>query len=194
MRSVRCCIALLVALSAYPAAAQEGPNLIRNGGFEQFSGDDPVGWETTNIPGVCVVVSASDRKVAGKSAVQLTVKECFGSKFPGMITQGKIRVSGETMKLSFRYQLTRSGEDVGYIGMDFKNAEGSTIRMCEERLLRETTTFTSFEETFPVPADAATAELKVAILATGKDETLHAGTTVLVDEMRLVTVSEASKE
>jgi len=194
MRSVRCCIALLVALSAYPAAAQEGPNLIRNGGFEQFSGDDPVGWETTNIPGVCVVVSASDRKVAGKSAVQLTVKECFGSKFPGMITQGKIRVSGETMKLSFRYQLTRSGEDVGYIGMDFKNAEGSTIRMCEERLLRETTTFTSFEATFPVPADAATAELKVAILATGKDETLHAGTTVLVDEMRLVTVSEASKE
>jgi len=194
MRSVICCLAFLVALSALPAAAQEGPNLIRNGGFEQFSGNDPVGWETTNIPGVCVVVSASGRKAAGKSAVELTVKECFGSKFPGMITQGNIRVSGQTMKLSFRYQISRSGEDVGYIGMDFKNAEGSTIRMCEERLLKETSTFTRFEATFPVPTDAATAELKLAILATGKDETLHVGTTILVDEMELVTVSEAPKE
>jgi hypothetical protein len=78
--------------------------------------------------------------------------------------------------------------------MDFRNAEGSTIRMCEERLLKETTTFATFTASFPVPNDAATAELKLAILATGKDGSLHAGTKLIVDEMTLVTVSEAPKQ
>jgi hypothetical protein len=194
MKTATWCLAFLVALSTHPSAAQEGTNRIRNGGFEQFSGDEPVGWETTNIPGVCVVVSASSRKAAGKSAVELSVKDCFGSKFPGMITQGKIQVSGGTMRLTFSYLLKRVGEDVGYIGMDFRTAEGSTIRMCEERLLKETTTFSTFTATFPVPDDATTAELKVAILATGKDGSLHAGTTLIVDEMNLVTVTEPPKQ
>jgi len=162
MKTTTCCLAFLLALSIPPAAAQQGTNLIRNGGFEQFAGDEPVGWETTNIPGVCIVVSPSTKKAAGKTAVEITVKECFGSKFPGMITQGKIRVTGPIMRLSFSYQLSRVGQDVGYIGMDFRNAEGSTIRMCEERLLKESTTFADFTATFPVPADAATAESLVA--------------------------------
>jgi len=184
-------LAFLVLLPSFHARSQEETNRIRNGGFEQFNGDEPVGWETTNIPGVCVVVSRSPRHVAGKSAVELTVKDCFGSKFPGMITQGKLPVSGPMMQLSFSYQLNRIGEDVGYVGMDFRNAEGSTIRMCEERLLKESTTFTTFSASFPVPADAVSAELKVAILATGKEEVLHVGTTLLVDEMRLVTAKES---
>ena len=104
-------LAFLVLLPTFNAQTQEGTNRIRNGGFEQFTGDEPVGWETTNIPGVCVVVSRSPRRVAGKSAVELTVKDCFGSKFPGMITQGKIPVSGPMMELSFSYQLNRIGED-----------------------------------------------------------------------------------
>jgi hypothetical protein len=184
-------LAFLVLLPSLDARSQEGTNRIRNGSFEQFAGDEPVGWETTNIPGVCVVVSRSPRRVAGKSAVELTVKDCFGSKFPGMITQGKIPVSGPMMQLSFSYQLNRIGEDVGYVGMDFRNAEGSTIRMCEERLLKESTTFTTFTAAFPVPADAVSAELKVAILATGKEEVLHVGTTLLIDDMRLVTAKES---
>ena len=194
MQTAACFVAVLLLLSSLPATAQEEKNIIRNGGFEQFSGDDPVGWETTNIPGVCVVVSSSPRKVAGNSAVEITVKECFGSKFPGMITQGSIRIGARMMQLSFSYQLTRVGDDVGYIGMDFRNAEGSTIRMCEERLLNDTKSYTTFTATFPVPADAVTAELKLAILATGKDETLHAGTTLLVDEMKLVALTEAPEK
>lgn len=190
MNIPRCCLTFLLALLTFPAAAQQGVNLIRNGGFEQFKGDEPVGWETTNIPGVCVVVSSTPRKAAGNSAVELIVKECFGSHFPGMITHGNIKIAGPTMRLTFSYQLRRVGQDVGYIGMDFRNAEGSTIRMCEERLLTETTSYATFSATFPVPADAATAELKLALLATGKDGTLHEGTKLLVDEMTLVTVNE----
>jgi hypothetical protein len=111
-----------------------------------------------------------------------------------MITQGGIRVGTRMMQLSFSYQLTRVGDDVGYIGMDFRNAEGSTIRMCEERLLNDTKSYTTFTATFPVPADAVTAELKLAILATGKDEALHAGTTLLVDEMKLVALTEVPEK
>jgi len=180
---------LLLFSLASPALGQSEKNLLKNGSFEEFVGDDPSNWETTNIPKLCVVVSRSTRRVAGDYSVKCEVKDCFGTNIPGMIAQKKIPVSGEIMELSFSYLLTSVGGDVGFVSMIFQNSEGSTIRMCEERLTTSGSTFADFTATFPVPDAAATGELKIALLATSKDGSLHVGSSVLVDRMKLIVPS-----
>jgi hypothetical protein len=177
---------ILFLILASPALGQAQKNLLKNGGFETFAGDDPSGWETTNIPKLCVVVSPSTRRVAGQYAAKCEVKDCFGSNIPGMITQKKIPASGTTMDLKFSYVLKSVGGDVGYVSMVYKNNEGSTIRMCEEQLSTGATQFAEFTATFPVPEDAETCELKVALLATTEEGSLHVGSSLIVDDMSLV--------
>jgi hypothetical protein len=183
-------IIILAALSAALAVSglgQGGKNLVKNGEFERFAGDDPAGWETTSIPKVCVVVSASTTAHGGKTAARLEVKECFGSMFPGMITQKNIPITGgSTYTMRMAYVVKSVGGDVGYVSMEFENAEGSTVRVCEERLHDTGGAFKTFTSPFQAPDAAVTGELKVAML-TGKDGgSLHVGTHVIVDDIVLV--------
>ncbi len=184
--------ASIVVLLLGGGAQGQSQNLIRNGDFEKFAGDDPAGWETTNIPKFCTVVTPSPIVHSGKQAVKLEVKDCAGTKFPGMITQKNIPIKGKSFRMQFWYQLRSVGNDVGYISMDFKNAEGSTVRMCEERLTGSKTEFTQFSAIFPAPEGATHADLKVALLATSRDGTLHEGSFVLIDDISLV-VAEVEK-
>ncbi|MBP1678332.1 MAG: Carbohydrate binding domain [Bacteroidetes bacterium] len=180
-------LAALSAALAVPGLGQGGKNLVKNGEFERFAGDDPAGWETTSIPKVCVVVSASTTAHGGKTAARLEVKECFGSKFPGMITQKNIPITGgSTYTMRMAYVVKSVGGDVGYVSMEFENAEGSTVRVCEERLHDTGGAFKTFTSPFQAPDAAVSGELKVAML-TGKDAgSLHVGTHVIVDDIVLV--------
>jgi len=161
-------------------------NLIRNGDFERFAGEDPAGWETTNIPKFCTVVSPSSRAHSGKLAVRCEVRDCSGTKFPGMITQKNIPIKGADYKMQCQYQLRVTGGDVGFISMEFKNVEGSTIRMCEEKLSENKPDYTLFTASFSAPGGATHAELRIALLATSKDGDLHEGSYILVDDVSLV--------
>ncbi|MGB2959103.1 MAG: hypothetical protein WBD30_09470 [Bacteroidota bacterium] len=189
MHRILLSFSLLVFFLTSVAPGQSEKNLLKNGNFETFVGDDPSGWGTTNIPNLCVVVSRSTRRVAGDYSVKCEVKDCFGTKIPGMITQKKIPVSGETLELSFSFLMKSVGEDVGFVTMIFQNKEGSTIRMCEERLTTSSGEFAEFKKTFPVPDGAVAGELKIALLATSEDGSLHLGSSVLVDRMRLIVPS-----
>ena len=180
---------LFAALLPSSSSGQSEKNLVKNPGFEKFVGDDPSGWETTNIPNLCVVVSRSTRRVAGNSAVRCEVKDCFGANIPGMIIQKKIPVSGKTLELSFSFILTSVGGDVGFVNMVFQNKEGSTIRMCEERLTTATSKFSEFTTTFPVPGDAETGELKIALLATTEKGEVHVGSSIIIDRVKLIVPS-----
>jgi hypothetical protein len=182
--------AILIVVSTWilPAWPQGAHNLIRNGDFERWAGDDPVGWETTSIPKVCVVVSASRQAYEGRTAAQLVAKECFGSIMPGMITQKKVKIQPGEYQMKFWYKLEQVGGDVGYVTMEFRNREESTIRVCEERLTKSDGAWVAFAGTFPAPDGAASADLRVALLA-GKDGgSLHAGTTLHIDGMVLTEV------
>jgi hypothetical protein len=187
-------VALLVVFLPSFGSGQSEKNLLKNSNFEKFVGDDPSGWETTNIPNLCVVVSRSTRRVAGNSSVKCEVKDCFGTNIPGMIVQKKIPVSGETLELSFSFLLTSAGGDVGFVTMIFQNKEGSTIRMCEERLTKSTGKFSNFTTTFPVPGDAVAGELKIALLATTEKGEVHIGSSILIDRMKLFVPSETKDE
>jgi len=52
------------------AVAQGIHNLLKNGDFEKFSGGEPVGWTSNNIPSLLVVVVPSSISYSGKSAVR----------------------------------------------------------------------------------------------------------------------------
>ena len=173
--------------------AQGAGNLMKNGDFERFAGDEPVGWETSNIPRMCTVVSASARAHGGKLAVKLEVKECFGSKVPGMITQKNIRVTGRDYKMAFFYLVKSVGGDVGYVSMDFKNAEGSTIRMCEQRLIDTKDAFVPLNVNFPAPEGATAGDLRIALLAGRSDGSLHEGSYLLIDDMVLAPTMEKAE-
>ena len=181
------CITALAVCLAYPAPGQGGKNLIRNGDFERFTGDEPAGWETTNIPKACVVVSATTTAHGGKTAAKLEVKDCFGSKIPGMVTQKSISISGgTTFTMRMWYVMKSVGGDVGYVSMEFKNKEGSTIRVCEERLLDSGGAFKPFTGPFQAPDGAASGELKIALLSAKDGGDLHAGSYVVTDDIVLM--------
>jgi len=165
---------------------QGGKNLIRNGDFERFAGDEPVGWGTTNIPKVCVVVSPTTTAHGGKTAAKLEVKDCFGSNIPGMITQKPIPTTPGTYTMRMSYIVKSVGGDVGYISMEFRNSDGSTIRVCEERLLDTGGSFKAFTSPFEAPDDAASGEFRIALLATKEGGSLHVGSFVIADDVVLV--------
>lgn len=185
---LRIAVAAVLALClSVPGFGQGGKNLIKNGDFERFSGDDPVGWETTSIPKICVVVTATTTAHGGKTAAKMEVKECFGSKIPGMIMQKNIPITGgNTYTMRMSYIMKSVGSDVGYISMEFKNKEGSTVRVCEERLLDTGGAFKSFTSPFQAPDGAVSGELKLALLSAKSGGDLHSGSFVVADDIVLV--------
>lgn len=180
----------LLLLMAHVACGQ---NLIKNGDFERFTGDEPVGWETTNIPNFCTVVTPSLKAASGKLAVQLEVKVCSGSKIPGMIIQKRIPIKPGEYEMQFKYLLASVGEDVGFISLEFQNAQGNSIRMCQENISESKVSYTVFKGKFPAPDEAVSAELKIAVIPSKSSGDLHDGTSILVDDMVLIAL-EPEKE
>jgi len=182
-------VCMLSALSFPASAGHPGRNIVKNGDFEKFSGDEPVGWETTNIPKFCTVVTPTTKCHGGKYAAKCEVKNCSGAMLPGMIQQKNIPIKGKTFQMHFYYLLKSANGDVGYISMEFKNAEGSTIRMCEERLTSSKADFAQFATQFSAPSEATHGDLKIALLATAKDGTVHEGSAVIIDDIVLSEIS-----
>ena len=178
--------AVLMLGLAVPGLGQGGKNLVKNGDFERFAGDEPAGWSTTNIPKVCVVVSSTTTAHGGKTAAKLEVKDCFGSKFPGMVTQKDIPITPGSYTMRMSYVMKSVGGDVGYISMEFKNGEGSTIRVCEERLLDTGGSYKSFTSPFQAPDAAASGEFRIALLSAKDGGSLHEGSFVIADDVVLV--------
>jgi hypothetical protein len=74
-----------IPLLLLPGMTLSQGNLLKNGDFESFTGSEPDGWGTSNIPKILTVVSPSTKSHSGKYAVLREVKDFYGSKFAGMI-------------------------------------------------------------------------------------------------------------
>jgi hypothetical protein len=176
-------------LAFFLGFALAGKNLIRNGDFEKFNGNDPAGWETTNLGKMLTVVSPSTKAHSGAYAVKCEVKASFGGTMPGMITQKKIALSGETLQLSLYYLLTSVGKDVGFLTVDFQNAEGSTVGMCEHYLTAVTSDFTLFKAAAKKPETASMCEFRLTLMPEKEGGKLHDGSSILVDDVELVSLT-----
>lgn len=169
--------------------SQSGHNLLKNGDFEFFTGDEPAGWETTNIPKVLSVVSASSVAHGGKHSVRCEVKDFHGSKMPGMIRQKNIDLTGRTLRLTGFYQLRSVGKDIGFISAEFVSEEGSTIKICQDNFAATAGQYRPIEIELEAPADAQHLDLKCTMLAS-EGESLHEGTYLLLDDLKLTAVAQ----
>jgi hypothetical protein len=171
----------------------EGQNLIKNGNFESFAGNDPKFWTTTSIPKVLDVVTPVTKCHGGKYAVKCEVKDFHGSKMPGMITQKDIAVSGTSLELTGYYVLNSVGKDVGFISIELQDNEGNTIKICQENLTGPAPEFTKFKMAGDVPPRAVTLDLKMTLLPGKGSDNLHEGSYILFDDVELVPVKEEGR-
>ncbi len=171
-----------------------GKNFIKNGDFEKFNGNEPAGWETTNLGKMLTVVSPATNAHGGLRAVRLEVKNSFGSPMPGMITQKNIPIDGENLQLSMYYCLTSAGKDAGFLAVDFQNDEGSTVGMCQHYLTGGASDFTLFKAVTKRPSAATHCEFKLTFMPEKEGGTLHEGTSMLVDDIEVVSLEPAKEK
>ena len=167
-----------------------GKNFIRNGDFERFSGNEPSGWETTNLGKMLTVVSPVSKAHGGARAVKCEVKTSFGSPMPGMISQKNISVDGDNVQLSFYYILNSVGKDAGFLAVDFQNDEGSTVGMCQHYLTATASDFTLFRAVTKRPGNATHCEVRLTLMPEKDGGTLHDGSAIIVDDIELVALAE----
>jgi hypothetical protein len=178
-----------VAFLLLPGRTLGQHNLLKNGDFESFTGGEPNRWNSNNIPKALTVVSPSTKCHGGKNAVKCEVKDFYGSKFAGMIMQKNIEISGDALQLSGYYVLGSVGKDVGFISIELQNAEGSTVKLCQENLLNPAPEFTRFLVTGNIPNSAVRLDIKLTLLPGKGSETLHEGSYILFDDLDLVQAS-----
>jgi hypothetical protein len=184
-------VSIILFLTAFMFA---GKNFIRNGDFEKFNGNDPAGWETTNLGKMLTVVSPATHAHGGFTAVKCEAKASFGSIMQGMITQKKIPLNGETLQLSLYYLLTSVGRDAGFLAVDFQNSDGSTVGMCEHYLTAVTQDFTLFKAVTKRPANAVQCEFRLTLQPEKEGGKLHEGSNILVDDIELVSLTPAKED
>ncbi len=166
-----------------------GQNLLKNGNFESFIGNDPKCWTTSNIPKVMVVVSPDTKCKGGTHSVRCEVKDFHGSKMAGMISQSGIPVSGTSLTLKGYYLLHSVGKDAGFISIELLDADGNTVKICHENLTSPAVIFTPFTMTGDIPRGAVKLDIKLTLLPDRNSDALHEGSYVLFDDLELVPVT-----
>jgi hypothetical protein len=188
------CTMVLCTIALFLGFTMVGKNLVRNGDFEKFNGNEPIGWETTNLGKMLTVVSPSTKAHSGTYAVKCEVKASFGGTMPGMITQKKIPLNGETLQLSLYYLLNAVGKDVGFLTVDFQNDEGSTVGMCEHYLTASTSAYTLFKAATKRPEHASMCEFRMTLMSEKEGGKLHEGSSILIDDIELVSLTPLKEE
>jgi hypothetical protein len=175
------------------AAQTESANLIKNADFEKFTGDDPVNWETSNIPGSLTVVTSDRLAHGGRKSIRCDVKDFYGSKIAGYVCQKNIPLSGRNLQLSGYYVMHSVGKDAGVVIVCFVSAGGATLGTVEEYFGESKTDFVHFTKDLEAPAEVASCHVRLTILSGPEGESLHPGSYVLFDDIKLVVVPPKPK-
>jgi hypothetical protein len=175
------------------AAQTESANLVKNGDFENFKGDDPVDWETSNVPGSLTVVSADRLAHGGRKGVRCDVKDFYGTKIAGYVCQKNISLTGRNLQLSGYCVMNSVGKDAGVVIVCFVSAGGATLGTVEEYFRASTKDFVRFTRDLEVPAEATTCQVRLTILSDPEGEGLHAGSYAVFDDVKLVVVPPKPK-
>jgi hypothetical protein len=176
---------LVLCLPLCVYAQKESANLIKNGDFEKFTGDNPDGWDTSNIPGTLTIVSASKIAKSGAHAVKCEVKDFYGSMIAGYVCQKNIPNAGKDLRLSGHFMVHSVGKDQGVIVICYQNAGGSTIGTVEEYIDDTNSKWTEFSKEYKSPAGSALVHVRLTVLALKDSEKLHAGSYLICDNLKL---------
>jgi hypothetical protein len=163
----------------------EGSNLLRNGDFESFSSGEPTGWTTNNIPTMLSVVTASQNSYAGKVSVRCEVKDFYGTKMAGMISQKNLEVGEGELQLRGAYLLKSQRNDAGFVGIDVKTAGNSTVATCERYLTEAKGGFVLFSFSTKLPKEAKRIDILFTLMPEKHGRSLHIGSYILFDAVEL---------
>jgi hypothetical protein len=172
---------------------KESGNLIKNGDFEKFTGDNPDGWDTSNIPGTLTVVSASKVCKSGTHSVKCEVKDFYGSVIAGYVCQKNIETGGRDVRLSGNFLVHAVDKDLGVIVLCFQNSGGSTVGTFEEYLDNSNSKWIDFSKEFKPPAGSSSVHIRLTVLAGKNVEKVHPGSYVICDDLNLVTFTAVEK-
>jgi hypothetical protein len=183
-------LSLLLLVSAQCAFAQKEPeNLIKNGDFEKFTGDNPDFWDHSNIPGTLTVVSPSKLCHSGARAAKCEVKDFGGSMVAGYACQKNIATGGKDLRLS-GYFLVRSIEkDEAVVILCFVNSGGSTVGTMEEYVEDTKSKFVEHSKEIKPPAGTESVHIRITILPSKGMERSHVGSYVICDDLKLTTIA-----
>ncbi|MCX6133723.1 MAG: hypothetical protein NTU47_07925 [Ignavibacteriales bacterium] len=181
---------LLVCCLPLTALAQkESSNLVKNGDFEKFTGENPEGWDTSNIPGTLTVVSASKTCKSGTHAVKCEVKDFYGSIVAGFVCQKNLPTGGKDLHLSASYMVHAVGKDQAVIVLCFQNAAGSTIGTVEEYIEDTNSKWSEFSKEYKSPAGSALVHVRLTILPNKESERAHPGSFLICDDMKIAALT-----
>lgn len=180
-------ILLVLCLSSSALAQKEPENLIKNGNFEKFTGDNPDNWGTSNIPGTLIVVSPSKTCYTGVRAIKCEVKDFFGSVVAGYIAQKNLQTNGKDLKLSGYFNVHSVSKDQGVVVLTFQNLNGSTVGSVEEYLEDTKSQFVLLEKEIKAPAGAMTVGISITILPGKESEKAHPGSNLICDDLKMAT-------
>ena len=178
---------LILCLPLSALAQKESGNLVKNGDFERFTGDNPDGWETSNIPGTLTVVSDSRISKSGAHAVKCEVKDFYGSIMSGFVCQKNIPVGAKDLRLSAHLVVHSVGKDEAVIVLCFQNSSGSTIGTIEEYIDETNSKWSELSKEYKSPAGSATAQVRLTILPGKESEKAHPGSYLICDDLKLST-------
>ena len=170
-------------------AQKESVNLVKNGEFEKFTGDNPESWDTSNIPGTLTVVSASKTCKSGALAVKCEVKDFFGSIVAGFVCQKNIPTGGKDVHFSASFLVHSVGKDQAVLVLCFQNTGGSTIGTVEEYIEDTNSKWVAFSKEYKSPAGAALVHVRLTILPIKESERSHQGSYLICDDLRLASIA-----
>lgn len=184
---------LLVASPLWAVAQTTEDNLLRNGDFEKFAGDNPDSWETPNIPGTLTVVSPSKNPHAGARAVKCEVKEFGGALLAGYVCQKNIQTGGKDLQVSGAFLVRSVEKDRGVILLSFINSGGSTVGTTEEYIEETKSKYVEVSKEIKPPAGTAAVNMRVTIFPAADSEKAHVGSYIVCDDLKLVAMAAKEK-
>jgi hypothetical protein len=188
----RPCAFILLVFSACVSTTL-GQNLLKNGSFEVFAGQEPASWATSNIPGMLTLAGPSKESHSGKGGIKLEVKVFYGTKLAGTASQDNIPTSARRVSLSGYYTLKSVGGDKAYVSVNLVNESGSTVCM-GDLTLEPSSAFKQFVLPLEARENGSVAKAKVGIaIMAGAGDQLHEGTTAVFDDLILKPVSDEQK-
>lgn len=181
-----------IAVSLWLACTSFSHAQIPNSGFEQWTGGNPDGWLTNNIPGFVTPVTQSSTSHSGTSAARCAVVDLGGSATPPTLITN-FSVSQRHATLTFWYQFTPVGGDgAGAIVLMYKN---------------QVAIGAGFGETYDAASSWEVADIDIEYVTGDVPDTCyiyfftnpdtvnseyHVGTTVLLDDLAFVGISSVT--
>lgn len=189
----RASIMRIIILALFPLSVGVGTggrSIMKNGDFERWTGNEPAGWETTNIPNMLTAVSSSTRSHGGKFAVRCEVKDFYGTRMAGMLCFKGVNITGAAVIVKGFYLLHSVGADIGFLSIAFMNTNGSSIGSAEEFLTKDTGEYVQFSRASRSPEGTATMDFHLTLLAGKGSRAIHEGSFVLFDDLECVLPTE----